>query len=559
MISESVHNFGAYFNKGWLEYRKSVTLEGNDAACTEWKGEGAMFEDVLGRKFVDCLGGYGLLSLGWGHPEVVAAVRAQLVHSAQPSQELLDPLRGVLARLLANILPGDIDHAFFCNSGTEAVEGALKLAKLYTGKSGFISSVKGFHGKTLGSLSVSGKATFREPCGLLYAGPVYHVPYGDAAAVEQTLRCCEAVGVGIAAVIMEPVQGEAGAIVPPDDFWPRIRESTRNHGCLLIADEVQTGLGRTGKLFGVEHWNVVPDIITLGKALGGGVMPCAAFCSNARIWSKMERPNPFIHTTTTGGNPLAMAAAIAAIKVTVRDRLWEQAELRGQYLLEQLKLLQSRFPTVLAGATGKGLLIAMHFHSSESGYRVAANLFRQRVLVAGTLNSAQSIRLEPPLIVTQEQLRHVVGCLERAFAEVGAELEAASHKVETAPAVKQQKADEKPTETKPREAVPIMRKRQANSDEEANSDKEGTSSSSSSEDEEDKSDGDLRKPAQPRKYRKVVVAAADERSMSPSACFAKQPAVSGDVRDKDTPTLSPATSLSAALAASEAMPPPLLL
>ena len=255
IIDESLYNFAEHFNRGWLDYRKSVT-EAGDWAATEWTGEGAIFRDVLGREYIDCLGGYGMMDLGWGHPEVVEAVRNQLNRTPMPSQELIDPLRGVLARLMAQITPGDIKYSFFCASGTESIEGAIKLAKMYTRKSGFIVAVKAFHGKTMGSLSMMGKADYRQPPGTLYGGPVYHVPYGDADAVERQLEICQQVGVDIAGVLMEPIQGEAGAIVPPDDFWPRLREMTRHYGVLLIADEVQTGLGRTGKLWGVDHWDV---------------------------------------------------------------------------------------------------------------------------------------------------------------------------------------------------------------------------------------------------------------------------------------------------------------
>ncbi len=272
IIEEATTNFTEYFNKGWLEYRKSVT-EAGDWAAVEWIGSGAVFQDILGREYIDCLGGYGMMDLGWGHPEVVDNVRAQLLHSPMPSQELIDPLRGVLAELLALITPGDIKYSFFAASGTEAVEGWIKLAKMYTHKPGFIVALKAFHGKTMGSLSMIGKADYREPVGVLYGGPVYHVPFGDADALEHQLDTCKKIGVGIAGVLLEPIQGEAGAIVPPDDFWPRMRELTRQYGTLLIADEVQTGMGRTGKLWGVDHWNVAPDIMALAKSLGGGVMP----------------------------------------------------------------------------------------------------------------------------------------------------------------------------------------------------------------------------------------------------------------------------------------------
>ncbi len=417
IIEESKTNFAEHFNKGWLDYRKSVT-EAGDWAATEWTGSGAIFCDVLGREYIDCLGGYGMMDLGWSHPEVIDSVRAQLSRTPMPSQELIDPLRGVLARLMALITPGDIKYSFFAASGTEAVEGAIKLAKMYTRKSGFIAAVKAFHGKTMGSLSMLGKADYRQPAGILYGGPVYHVPFGDADAVERQLDTCLKTGVDIAAVLMEPIQGEAGAIVPPDDFWPRIRELTRHYGSLLIADEVQTGLGRTGKLWGVDHWGVVPDIMALGKSLGGGVMPVSAFCSTPEIWQCMMYPNPFIHTTTTGGGALACSAAIAAIHITLRDRLWETAAIKGEYFMPKLSSLADRYPDVLAGITGKGLLIGMHFRTPEIGYKVAAGLFKRHVLVAGTLISAQTIRIEPPLVITFEQIDQVLNCLSDTLAEV---------------------------------------------------------------------------------------------------------------------------------------------
>lgn len=417
IIEESLENFAEHFNRGWLDYRKSVT-EAGDWAATEWTGQGAVFRDVLGREYIDCLGGYGMMNLGWGHPEVVAAVRAQLERTPMPSQELIDPLRGVLARLMAEITPGDIKYSFFAASGTEAVEGAIKLAKMYTRKNGFIAAVKAFHGKTMGSLSMMGKADYRQPPGVLYGGPVYHVPYGDADAVERQLDICKKIGIDIAAVLMEPIQGEAGAIVPPDDFWPRLRELTKHYGVLLIADEVQTGLGRTGKLWGVEHWNVVPDILAVAKSLGGGVMPVSAFCANEEIWQVMMYPNPFIHTTTTGGGALACSAAIAAINVTLRDRLWEVAAAKGEYLIPKLKALAAQYPEIYHSITGKGLLIGQHFHDAEIGYKVAAGLFKRGVLVAGTLTSAHTIRIEPPLVITYEQMDAVLDRLADTLAEI---------------------------------------------------------------------------------------------------------------------------------------------
>jgi putrescine aminotransferase len=330
----------------------------------------------------------------------------------------------VLARLIADIAPGDIKYSFFCASGTETIEGAIKLAKMHTQKPAFITAVKAFHGKTMGSLSMMGKADYRSPPGMLYGGPVYHVPFGDALAVERQLEICDQVGIGVAGVLFEPIQGEAGAIVPPDDFWPRVREATRRYKTLLIADEVQTGLGRTGRLWGVDHWNVEPDIIAVAKSLGGGVMPIGAFCSTEEIWECMMTPNPFIHTTTTGGGALACSAAIAAIHVTLRDRLWEAAAQKGEYIIANIRGLAEKYPQVYQDVTGRGLLIGQHFHTPEIGYQVAAGLFRRGVLVAGTLTSARTIRIEPPLVITQEQIDEGLGRLEETVAEVAVRLKA---------------------------------------------------------------------------------------------------------------------------------------
>jgi len=181
---------------------------------------------------------------------------------------------------------------------------------------------------------------------------------------------------------------------------------------------VQTGLGRTGKLWGVEHWGVAPDILAAAKSLGGGVMPVSAFCSTAEIWQCMMKPNPFIHTTTTGGGALACSAAIAAIHVTLRDRLWEVAAAKGDYLMPRLKALAAQYPQIFKEITGKGLLIGMHFQSPEIGYKVAAGLFHRQVLVAGTLISAHTVRIEPPLVITYQQLDVVLDRLGDTLASV---------------------------------------------------------------------------------------------------------------------------------------------
>ncbi|MFL5448293.1 MAG: aminotransferase class III-fold pyridoxal phosphate-dependent enzyme, partial [Gemmatimonadales bacterium] len=210
-IAETVDSYEKYYNRGFVTYRKSVTEAGQFAAI-EWSGQGSLLRDLLGREYIDCLGGYGIFSAGVNHPKVVKAVTDQIQRMALNSQELLEPWRAALGKVLAAITPGELQNSFFINNGTDAIEGAIKLTRLYTRRSTFISTLGGFHGKSLGSLSLMGKASFREPfqSGLQ---DVRFVPYGDADALEAEFRRCASVGVQIAGLVLEPVQGEAGGIV----------------------------------------------------------------------------------------------------------------------------------------------------------------------------------------------------------------------------------------------------------------------------------------------------------------------------------------------------------
>ena len=412
VAKRTVEDYDAHYTPGLVRYRKAVT-ESGDFAAIEWTGEGTTVRDLHGREWIDCLGGYGIYNLGIRHPEVVAAVIAQLQRNPMPTQELLDPIRAMLCRLLARIAPGDISNVFVCNSGTEAMEGAMKVARVATGKSGFVCAEAAFHGKTLGALSLMGKPQFREPVEPLLDG-IHRVPFGDADAVESVL---EFHSDQIAAVVMEPIQGEAGAVVPPDDYWPKLRELCDRYEVLLVADEVQTGLGRTGELWAVDHWGVVPDILAVAKSLGGGVMPVGALMGRPHVWKALE-PNPFLHTSTFGGNPLACAASIASIHVTLRERLWEKAAAKGERFMTGLRDLRLKYPDVLVDVRGKGLLIGLVFPDHETGYRVAAGLFRRGVLVAGTQVSATTIRIEPALDILDETIESVLERLDDALGEI---------------------------------------------------------------------------------------------------------------------------------------------
>jgi putrescine aminotransferase len=414
-IAETVDSYNTYVNRGFISYRKSVTEAGQFAAL-EWSGEGSILRDLLDREYIDCLGGYGIFSAGINHPKIVKAVRDQMERMALNSQELLEPWRAALAKTLAQVTPGDLQNCFFINNGTDAIEGAIKLSRLYTKRNTFCSTLGGFHGKSMGSLSLMGKASFREPF-LGGLQDVRFVPYGDAAAFEPECARADAVGTPFAGFVVEPVQGEAGGVVPPDDYLPRVRDICTRFGVLLVADEIQTGMGRTGKLWGIDHSNVVPDIMCMGKAIGGGVMPLSAFIAPAKIWEVMI-PNPIIHSTTFGGNPIACAAGLAAIAVTLEEDLPGQAAAKGEYLLKELAGLQNRYPQILADSHGRGLLLGMEFPTDPIGWKCASGLFKRGVLVAGTYSRARTIRIEPALGIPMELLKEMLNRLEDTFREM---------------------------------------------------------------------------------------------------------------------------------------------
>jgi putrescine aminotransferase len=414
VVSDSVENYAEYVNPAILTARKSVS---SDYSFVEWEDEGAVFRDTHGVEFIDCLGGFGVYMLGHRNPKVLEVVQAQLSRYALHSQELVEPLRGYLSKLVAMVTPGDLQYSFICNGGAEAVEMALKLARLASGKTCFISTVNAFHGKSMGAVSATGKGVYRKPYLPLIPG-FQHVEYADPDAMEKAIRNLITVGETVAGVIVEPIQGEAGIIVPPPGYLPALREICDRYEVLLITDEIQTGMGRTGTLWAVEQVNVVPDILIMGKAFGGGVMPITGIAARKHLWKNMLE-NPWVlGSPTFGGNPLSCSAAIAAIKYTVEWDIPKMAGEKGDYILNKLNMLREQYPSVLKDVRGKGLLIGMEFPTDEVGFELAKDLFDQRVLVGGTLNNARVIRIEPPAIISYEQIDTVLTCLEKTLAKL---------------------------------------------------------------------------------------------------------------------------------------------
>lgn len=373
----------------------------------ESHAEGVYVWDTDGKRYLDFLGLYGTLSLGHRHPKVVEAVKAQLDKMPMSVRVMVSEPTTRLAARLAEITPGELSMVYFGNSGTEGVEAALKFARFYTGKPGFITTQGGYHGKTFGALSVTPREQYQRPAQPLLPG-VTVVPYGDAEAIAG------AIGPETAAVIVEPIQGEGGIRVPPEGYLREVRRITREKGVVMIADEVQTGLGRTGKLWAVDWEGVEPDILVSAKALGGGVMPISATICRPEILS-IYKTEPLIHSTTFGGNPLAAAAALAAIEVILGEDIPARALEMGQYLMGQLGSLQQAYPDFIQEVRGRGLLLGLEFTDADIGAVVVAELASRGVLTAFGLNNPKVVRLEPPLIVEKTHIDQCFEALEGAL------------------------------------------------------------------------------------------------------------------------------------------------
>jgi len=419
LVTDSIDQYNNYINPGWLKYRKSVST---NEAFIEWEDHDSYFTDVYGEQFIDCLGGFGIYNAGHRNPEIMKYVRKQLERQTLHSQELLDPLRGYLAHALAEVTPGDLQYCFFTNGGAEAVEMALKLARIATGKRWIVSTLGGFHGKSMGAISVGGKATYREPY-LPIVQQVAHAVYGDIDDMTNTIEKLVKVGESIAAVILEPVQGEAGVIVPPPGYLKAVRALCDKYDIALILDEIQTGMGRTGSYFRCIAEDVVPDIMTYGKAFGGGIMPITGIIARPKMWVEPLVENPWLlGSPTFGGNPLCCAAALASLNYMIEHDTPKMAKEKGEYLMGKLQVLKEKYPQLIHDIRGIGLIIGIEFFESEQGYAFAKGMFARKIMTAGTLNNAKTIRIEPPLTISLDDINTVLEKMEEALADVAKEV-----------------------------------------------------------------------------------------------------------------------------------------
>jgi acetylornithine/LysW-gamma-L-lysine aminotransferase len=360
------------------------------------RGKGARLWDADGKEYIDCVGGHGVVNVGHCHPRVVAAIKEQADRLITCPEGFHNDRRAGLQAELVRIAPPGLERVFLCNSGTEAVEGAIKIARLVTGRPGIVAAKNGFHGRTLGALSATWRREFRQPFEPLLSG-FAHVPYNNLAAVE------EALDEDVAAIILEVVQGEGGVIVGDGDYLRGVQRLCQERGALLIVDEVQTGFGRTGRLFACEHHSLEPDVLCLAKAIAGGI-PMGAVLLGHRVGELPGR----VHGATFGGNPLACAAALAAIRTIEEEALSQRAAESGSYFLSRLQDLDS---PLIREVRGMGLMVAIELKRRAKPYLEALMERGVLALSAGPI----VMRFLPPLVISREELKTVAGTVEEVL------------------------------------------------------------------------------------------------------------------------------------------------
>ena len=366
-------------------------------------GEGSYLIDSQGKRYLDCFSGVTVMSAGHCNPQIIEPVIEQIRTLGHTTSIYLTEPMLRLAEKLAQVTPGQLKRSFFCASGSEAIEGALLLATLHTGRQQIVALTNGLHGRTKAAMSATGLAMWRtDPFPLT---SVHHLPFGDADALDAFMR---EHGANIAAVIGEPIQGNGGINVPPDDYWPRVRQITKQHGSLLVLDEIQTGFNRTGRWFACEHWGVVPDVMAMSKAMGNG-FPIAAFITTDEIARSYTRPG----ASTYGGNPVCATAALATIAFHEQHDLARRARELGRELLAALETLAAHCPR-LASPRGMGLMLGIDV-VSESGQpdavtcdRILEDLKNHGILAGKTGVHRNVLTFLPPLTITQSELGDLI-------------------------------------------------------------------------------------------------------------------------------------------------------
>jgi len=372
------------------------------------EGKGCILKTAEGREYLDLIGGIAVTATGHSHPKVVEAIckqASQIIHG-NAFGNFIYPIQAELAQLIAERAPGNLESTFFGNSGAEAVEAAIKLAVKATGRHKLVFFKRAFHGRTYMTLSVSSKRLYKDPFEPLYPWTI-EVPFND---IDTTRAMMTG---DVAAILVEPIQGEGGIRPCHDDFLPALRDLAHEFGALLIVDEIQTGFGRTGQWFASEYYGVVPDIMTIAKGIASG-MPLGGVVASRELMCQFSDP-PLVHCTTFGGNPVCCAAAVATIKVIEEENLLQNARDRGAELLAGMNALREKYPNLIKEARGRGLLTALEMQREEDTPPFVGKVNELGAVVCWTVNSGTTVRVSPPLVISKEQVAQALDIFGQAL------------------------------------------------------------------------------------------------------------------------------------------------
>ncbi len=371
------------------------------------RAEGATVYTRNGRGFIDCIAGYGNLNVGHNHPRIVASVVNELNSPRPFNWPFISESQIQLVEKLAKIVPSELSCSFIVNSGSEAVDSALKLVRLATGKSKVVSFHGAWHGFTMGALSVSDPGMCRTFGPL--SGEVVHVPFGDVSSADA------ATDSETGALIVEPIQGESGVIVPSMGYLRELERICRSKDIVFIVDEIKTGVGKTGRMFAFEYDEVVPDIIVAGKSLGGGVMPIGALIAKRRLWGRFGLSFP-MSSSSAAGNAPACAAALATLEVVETEQLCRNASQLGDDLMAGLRKLVEEYPALFRRVSGRGLLVGLQALNANLAFKMVQGCIQRGVLFMTSFLDRSRIIIEPPLCIAKRQIDKVIEAL-RSTAE----------------------------------------------------------------------------------------------------------------------------------------------
>lgn len=374
------------------------------------KAQGATITDSDGKTYIDCVGGYGLFNVGHNNPEIIQSLIDQLKKRQLFTKPLITEIQVRMAECIKEITPGELACSFILNSGSEAIDCAIKLVRLHKGGKTIITAQKSFHGHTFGALTASGISSFKKAFQPLLPGFV-SVPFGDIETLERSISA------ETAAILIEPIQHEAGVVLPPDGYLREVRNLCVQNNLILILDEIKTGFGKTGCMFACEHYNVVPDILVLGKSLGGGLIPIGAVVAKNYLWKRFGLSFP-MSASSYAGNVLACRAGISTIQYIQQSGLLQECAEKGRLLLSAFREHVREYPNVLRSANGLGLLIGIETKSSKIALELVREIIQQGILVVPAFANPSVMMVEPPLVISVQQIHKVVDSFATACAKV---------------------------------------------------------------------------------------------------------------------------------------------